>query len=107
MIPKKRRPTAPRLTTRRKDVESSHLGLLYTPYEPHMWWWEIAEIARRLLSTSFLLVVSRGAVGRLFFGIMISLASTKLLAVFEPYISDSDDNLAEMLQWLVTVNLLA
>ncbi|KAH8048703.1 chlorophyll synthetase [Aureococcus anophagefferens] len=84
-----------------------HLGLLYTPYEPHMWWWEIAEIARRLLSTSFLLVVSRGAVGRLFFGIMISLASTKLLAVFEPYISDSDDNLAEMLQWLVTVNLLA
>ncbi|KAH8059543.1 chlorophyll synthetase [Aureococcus anophagefferens] len=98
---------ARQLEIRSANGNIRHLGLLYTPYEPHMWWWEIAEIARRLLSTSFLLVVSRGAVGRLFFGIMISLASTKLLAVFEPYISDSDDNLAEMLQWLVTVNLLA
>ena len=61
-----------------------------------MWWWEIAEIGRRLLSTSFLLVVSRGAVGRLFFALLISLASTKSLAVFKPFISDSDDHLAEI-----------
>ena len=63
------------------------------------------EIARRLLSTSFLLLF-HGSKTRIFFAVVVSLASIKLYSTYVPFISDSDDLLAESLQWLVTLNLL-
>ena len=64
------------------------------------------EIVRRLSSTSLLLVVSKGPIGRIAFGLIVSLLTIKMYADCEPFISDSDDMLAEMLQWLVSFNLL-
>ena len=87
------------------NPEIRHLTLLFAPYEPPRWWWEVMEIARRLLSTSVLLLF-HGSKTRIFFAIVVSLASIKLYATYAPFISDSDDLLAESLQWLVTLNLL-
>ena len=95
------------LQIRKRDANPDvrHLTLLFAPYEPPRWWWEVMEIARRLLSTSFLLLF-HGSKTRIFFAVVVSLASIKLYSTYVPFISDSDDLLAESLQWLVTLNLL-
>ncbi|KAH8046103.1 sulfotransferase [Aureococcus anophagefferens] len=82
-----------------REPDVRHLTLLFAPYEPPRWWWEVMEIARRLLSTSFLLLF-HGSKTRIFFAVVVSLASIKLYSAraprrtvdFEALVDDDDDS---------------
>ncbi|KAK7238998.1 hypothetical protein SO694_000263114 [Aureococcus anophagefferens] len=43
---------------------TTHLSLLYGPYEGEFWYWEIVELLRRVAATSVVMVVSDGDVHR-------------------------------------------
>ena len=62
---------------------------------------------RRLMLTSGLLLISRGPLSKVFFAIVVALATQKAYSYFEPYASDSDDVLAETLQWVTLLTFLA
>ncbi|KAH8097901.1 sulfotransferase [Aureococcus anophagefferens] len=59
------------LQIRRGANRTPATTLLFAPYEPPRWWWEVMEIARRLLSTSFLLLF-HGSKTRIFFAVAVS-----------------------------------
>ena len=92
---------------REKDEGIQHLQLLYGPYEPEYFYWEIFEMLRRLMLTSGLLLISRGPLSKVFFAIVVALATQKAYSYFQPYASDSDDVLAETLQWVTLLTFLA
>ena len=95
------------LEIRDGDASIQHLSLLYGPYEGEFWYWEIVELLRRVAATSVVMVVSDGDVSRLFYCIILSILSLNLYDLFEPFISASDDLLAEALQLITLLNFIA
>ena len=57
--------------------------------------------------TVLIIVVSDGDVSRLFYCIILSILSLNLYDLFEPFISASDDLLAEALQLITLLNFIA
>jgi hypothetical protein len=91
---------------RQKDNTVKHLELLYGPYEPEWYYWEVIETLRRLLATSALLLLPSSVV-RIVAAIVLSLATLKLYGMYAPFIDRSDDILAETLQWVTCLLMLA
>ena len=60
-------------------------GPLYQMYEPGCWWWEMVEIARKLLLIAILGYFRPGSVEQLWTGVLIALSSILLLTYFLPY----------------------
>lgn len=83
-----------------------HLELLYGPYEPEYYYWEVVETARRLLATSALLLIP-SMILRIVVAILISMATLKLYGYCEPFVDRSDDILAETLQWITCLLMLS
>ena len=65
---------------RARDEKIQHLQLLYGPYEPEYFYWEVFEMLRRLMLTSGLLLVGDGPLVKVFFAIVVALATQKASA---------------------------
>ncbi|KAH8066112.1 serine-type peptidase [Aureococcus anophagefferens] len=99
-----RRPR-PGPSPREADLSVVHLQLLYGPYEPAYYLWEVFEMGRRLCATSLLLAFD-GPISKLYFSIFLGLLTVKMYAYFSPFISDSDDTLAETINYVVVFMFL-
>ena len=95
------------LEIRDGDATIQHLALLFGPYEGEFWYWEVIELLRRIAATSVVMIVSDGDTSRLFYCIILSIFSLNLYDVFEPFVSSSDDLLAEALQLITLLNFIA
>ena len=93
------------IAAREADLSVVHLQLLYGPYEPAYYLWEVFEMGRRLCATSLLLAFD-GPISKLYFSIFLGLLTVKMYAYFSPFISDSDDTLAETINYVVVFMFL-
>ena len=93
------------IAIRETDTSIAHLQLLYGPYEPEFYLWEVWEMIRRLMATSLLLAFD-GPLSKLFFLIFLGLMTVKYYAFFAPFTSPSDDTLAEAINWIVVFAVL-
>ena len=84
---------------REETLGVAHLQLLFGPYEPQFYYWEIFELLRRVAATS-LLVAFRDEGIKLFYSIFLALFVVKAYAHWEPFVEDSDDVLAEVINWV-------
>ena len=89
------------LHIRNNDLDIQHLQLLYGPFEPEFYMWEVGEMVRRLLATSALLVMGNGAVIKLFWSITLGLLTVKYYSYYQPFTAQSDDTLAETINWVL------
>lgn len=94
------------LFIRDNDIEIQHLQLLYGPFEPEFYMWEVGEMMRRLLATSALLVMGNGAVIKLFWSITLGLLTVKYYSYYAPFTNNSDDTLAETINWVLVLVFL-
>ncbi|GMI22709.1 hypothetical protein TeGR_g13157 [Tetraparma gracilis] len=81
------------------DPGLASLAFLYSSYEPRCWWYEVFETLRRLLLTGGLLFVSPGSAAQIAVSLMMSIASTRVLAGYKPFADSANDALAEAVQW--------
>ena len=81
------------------DNPAQHLVFLTGAYEPHMYWFEVFECLRRLLLSSFLILVDPGSSVQIVVAIIICLIAIKFYSFYNPFVEDSDDHLAEASQW--------
>ncbi|GMI38133.1 hypothetical protein TeGR_g10821 [Tetraparma gracilis] len=81
------------------DPGLASLAFLYSYYEPRCWWYEVFETLRRLLLTGGLLFVSPGSAAQIAVSLMMSIASTRVLAGYKPFADSANDALAEAVQW--------
>ena len=81
-------------------------GPLYQMYEPGCWWWEMVEIARKLLLIAMLGYLRADSVEQLWTGVLISLVSILLLVYFGPYVDLRLDAIAWASQTATLLTLL-
>jgi hypothetical protein len=67
------------------------LGFLYYSYEPNYYWWEVAEMLRKLFFSGIIVFIQPGSPSQLVAGLLVALFFAVYSAYAEPYISDSDD----------------
>ena len=74
-----------------EDQETAHhLAFLTDPYEPHMFWFEVFECARKILLIGLPVVFSPGSSGQLIIGLLICFLSYGMYGVFAPYTDPSE-----------------
>ncbi|GMI07273.1 hypothetical protein TrVE_jg10655 [Triparma verrucosa] len=76
-------------------------AFLYEAYEPKCWWFEIFECFRRLGLTAGLIMLRPGTAIQIATSMVLCLLSMRVYAYAQPYISDRDDILAEIMQWQI------
>ncbi|GMH70463.1 hypothetical protein TL16_g05416 [Triparma laevis f. inornata] len=76
-------------------------AFLYEAYEPKIWWFEIFECFRRLSLTAGLIMLRPGTAIQISTSMVLCLISMRVYAYAQPYISDRDDILAEIMQWQI------
>ena len=82
-------------------------GSLYESYTTDYYYYEIAEMVRKLMLTGVLVFVQTGSSGQLLFGILICVAHVVFLANCSPYASKFNNQVAETtsLQLLFTMQI--
>lgn len=88
---------------RRDDIW--HLAILWEEYEPHRWYWEAVEMARKLLLISIVVFVADGIAAQLVFALCIATLNIMLLIRLQPYVYGSDDRLSLVLSWSLVLGL--
>lgn len=86
---------------RTADPEAREVQILWMPYVPAYWYYEIIELARRLFTTSFVVVVTHQPAFRIFLALLATLVCVKLQITCEPFHEANDNFLAESLLTLV------
>ena len=61
------------------------LALLVRSYGDDCWWFEAADLVRKLLLTSVVLLVAPGTRVQLWFGLLVSVAATLAMVAIKPY----------------------
>jgi len=79
----------------------AHLLFLVEMYEPHCFWFEVAESWRRLMLSSMLILLDDEGISQPVSAVLICLFSIRIFAYYEPYGDYDDDMLAEVSQWQV------
>lgn len=70
------------------------IEFLFREYEARVFWWELAEMARRLVLVGFLVVVEPGKIIQVFLGTTFSAAYLMIQLQAKPFVNRSDDYLA-------------
>jgi hypothetical protein len=96
-----------KLKVRRTYKELEQISMLYDAYKPRRWYFEIFDCARRLSLGAIPVFIFRGSVMQVIIIMLVSLASVGILHQFEPYISTSDNQLALVAQWSITLVLFS
>jgi len=91
--------------SRRQQRLAARYGLLYTRYDPAVWWWELVELSRKLLLISALALVGGGVQTQLLAGLGISLLALLLQVHYQPFVRSRMNalNLAALLSTLLTL----
>ena len=53
-------------------IHVDSISFLFSAYEPHVWWFELFETARRLLLTGFLVLFQPGTASQISVGMIVS-----------------------------------
>jgi hypothetical protein len=80
-------------------AQSKSIGMLYTNYKPHFWWWEVVELIRKLILTSVVIFVMPGSPSQFAFGILIAIFFLVVYSSARPYV----DKVNSVLQMTVQV----
>ena len=82
--------------------------MLWGPYEPQHYLWEVWECIRRLLTGGLApLLFPFRPVLQIALSLTIALASLKLYVTYKPFSVAADDRLAELLCWILVLTQLA
>ena len=71
--------------TRARQEKLLSLRFLYESYQPHYWWWEIAETTQRLMLTGILVLIAQGSAVQIVVGALLTLSFLYLYARYEPF----------------------
>jgi len=93
------------LLGQRKALDKA-LGFLTKDYTPHARWWELVEVARKLLFTGFLALVDPGSLTQMYLAVTCSLLSLVLQLLVRPYRRASDNLLAMLSEMALAFTLL-
>lgn len=93
---------------RKKYAQIRPTSFLYSQYEPIYWWWEVLECFRRLLLTSTQVFLAKWEPAmHLVVTLCLSLFSLKSYSYCSPFISQTDDEIAELSQWIIVTSLIS
>ena len=70
---------------RREQKMLRRYGLLYAKYRKGCWWWELVELARKLVLSSVLILIRPGTVSQVWFSLLMSMLFLLLAVFFAPY----------------------
>lgn len=96
-----------KIKVRRTYKEIENISFLYENYKPKRWYFEIFDCFRRLSLGAIPLLILRGSVLQIVIVLLISLASIAAYMSTDPYIANSDNQLAVIAQWSITLTLIA
>jgi len=93
------------LKLRRKQRLDLRYGMLFSRYEPRVWWWELFEMARKCLLISVLEVLPGGSEGQLLAALGIALLALLAHTACHPFVNAKLDalNFASLLSTLLTL----
>ncbi|KAH8061330.1 indole-3-glycerol-phosphate synthase [Aureococcus anophagefferens] len=92
---------------RRREPATRNLQILWGPFVPRFYWFEVLELARRLFATSFVKILTYRPALRLLLSLLSALAFLKAQIKAEPFVEAADNVLAETLLWIIILNYLA
>ena len=73
---------------------AANISFLFAEYEPHMFWWELAEMGRRLLLVGLLVVIEPGTILQLSLGTIACGSYLMVQLQAKPYLNESDNFIA-------------
>jgi hypothetical protein len=82
------------------------ISFLYMTYEPQRWYFEILDCFRRLMLTAVPVLIMRGAITQIVIVLMVSLACVAAYMELKPYTTKSDNSVAVLSQWAITLTLI-
>lgn len=83
------------------------ISFLYIAYEPRRWYFEILDCFRRLMMTAVPILILRGAVTQIVIVLLTSLACVAAYMELKPYTTQSDNTVAVLSQWAITLTLIS
>jgi hypothetical protein len=89
-------------TAEEQDALKKIYGSLYNQYEGRYYWWEVAEMIKKMLLTGGLVLLAPGSTAQILVGVLITLVYFSFVMKLEPYEDYSDD----ILQTISTVQIL-
>ena len=91
------------IVARRATPLSVAISFLHREYEPHMWWWELVEMLRRLLLVGLMqIVVASGSALQIILGTVFSVVFLLFQVQSNPYVSLHDDHLSTACSFALT-----
>ena len=84
---------------------SRSIAFLHREYEPHMFWWELVEMVRKLVLVGFMLLY-QGTMMQLMLGTLLSVAFLLFQVQAKPFREMSDDYLASAASLAIVVIFL-
>jgi hypothetical protein len=82
------------------------ISFLYLAYEPRRWYFEILDCFRRLMMTAVPVLIMRGAITQIVIVLLTSLACVAAYMELKPYTTQSDNTVAVLSQWAITLTLI-
>ena len=92
---------------RENDESVQWMASLYEAYEPRCYYFEIIELARRLLLSAALVLFFDGTLSQIVCGCLIAYAFMEVYQQFSPYLSDYDDQCSDVSQNVTFLTLFA
>jgi hypothetical protein len=86
---------------RDQDKGIQHLAFLYSTYRIHAYWFEVAELLRKLFQTGVLVFAAPGTSLQIVFQLVITIVMVALLNYFRPYRLTENGILAVGAQWAI------
>ena len=82
------------IVNRRETTLSKATAFLHKEYEPHVFWWELVEMLRRLMLVGLMVIVHNGSLMQLMIGTLCAAVLLFFQVQAAPYIEMADDYLA-------------
>ena len=89
----------------RETSLSRSIAFLHREYQPHMFWWELVEMVRKLVLVGFMLLY-QGTMLQLMLGTLLSVAYLLFQVQAKPFREISDDYLASAASFAIVVIFL-
>jgi len=82
------------------------ISFLYETYEPQRWYFEVGDCFRRLSLTAVPVLIMRGSSTQIVLVLCVSLACVGAYMELKPFITESDNLVAVVTQWAITLTLI-
>jgi hypothetical protein len=86
--------------------EIKYISFLYETYQPRRWYFEIIDCFRRLSLTAVPVLILRGTIAQIVLVLLFSLACVAAYTELKPFVSKSDNLVAIVTQWAITLTLI-